>query len=284
MPPVLPTSSPHARRAPVARARRRTKRSAVLAMALALAIAASACGTADPTAGDETPTGPAGPAATLAPATTLPPRPTIAAPKPATPVTLATGDLAPVLSRVPTTDKVIFLTIDDGLVRDPAALDVLIDEGIPFSNFLNTAPAMEGTEFWRRAQAEGGAAVEGHTATHPDLKKLGAEQQRKEMCGQLDLFEEMFGRRPTLFRPPFGNYNDSVRRVAASCGYQAVVMWAGSTNNGKLTMQAGKLQPGDIVLMHWRDDLVDNLADVVAQCEAAGFKIARLEDYLPPGR
>ena len=52
--------------------------------------------------------------------------------------------------------------------------------------------------------------------------------------------------RPTLFRPPYGNSNDMVRRIAAECGYKAVVLWKGSTNDGKLTMQDVTLHPGDI--------------------------------------
>jgi hypothetical protein len=47
-------------------------------------------------------------------------------------------------------------------------------------------------------------------------------------------------------------------------------------------MQAGPLQNGDVILLHWRPDLLDNLHDVVARCQAEGFTIARLEDYLSP--
>jgi peptidoglycan/xylan/chitin deacetylase (PgdA/CDA1 family) len=92
----------------------------------------------------------------------------------------------------------------------------------------------------------------------------------------------MFGRRPTLFRPPYGAYDDRIRRAAMTCGYKTLVMWAGSTNNGKLTMQTGALQNGDVILLHWRLDLLDNLHDLVTRCQAEGFTIGRLEDYLSP--
>lgn len=202
-------------------------------------------------------------------------------PRPApTPVTLATTSLAPVFSRVPTTDKVIFLGIDDGMVRDPAVLDYLREAKIPFTNFLVQGQAGAGEEFWKQAQALGGS-VQSHTVNHPDLTKVSAGQLQSEICGTLDDYQARFGTRPTLFRPPYGAYNDNVRAVAASCGYKAIVMWKGSTNDGRFDLQDGAaLTPGDIVLMHWRADLLGNLQKVVETCKAQGFTIGRLEDYL----
>jgi peptidoglycan/xylan/chitin deacetylase (PgdA/CDA1 family) len=218
--------------------------------------------------------------ATEAPATTTT-RLLPQAPAP-TPVAVPAAGPAPEYRRVPTLDHVVFLTIDDGMVRDPAVLDFLEANHIPFSAFPTMGPVNEDPAFWQRVQSIGGT-IEGHTLNHPDLFKTSAAQMRQEVCGPLDPFQTTFGRRPTLFRPPFGNSNAAVRSTARQCGYRAVVLWMGSTNNGKLTMQEpGPLKPGDIILMHWRKDLLDNLHDVVARCQQDGFTIARLEDYLSP--
>jgi peptidoglycan/xylan/chitin deacetylase (PgdA/CDA1 family) len=188
--------------------------------------------------------------------------------------------LAPVFSRIPTTNKVIFLGIDDGMVRDPAALDYLERAKIPVTNFLVQSEAAAGEDFWKRAQALGGT-VQSHTRSHPDLTKVSASQLQSEICGTLDEFQTRFGVRPTLFRPPYGMYNDNVRAVAASCGYRAIVMWKGSTNDGRLDLQDGaQLTSGDVLLLHWRGDLLGNLQKVVEACTAQGFTVARLEDYL----
>jgi peptidoglycan/xylan/chitin deacetylase (PgdA/CDA1 family) len=223
------------------------------------------------------------------PTTTNKPAPTTTVPKPGfgllpqptpTPVALPPTNLAPAFSRIPTTNKVIFLGIDDGMVRDPAVLDYLQQAKIPFTNFLVQSQAVAGEDFWKQAQALGGT-VESHTITHPDLTKVSAAQLQSEVCGTLDDYQQRFGVRPTLFRPPYGALNDNVRAVAASCGYKAVVMWQGSTNDGRFDLQAGtQLTPGDVVLMHWRADLLGNLQKVVQTCKEQGFTIARLEDYL----
>jgi peptidoglycan/xylan/chitin deacetylase (PgdA/CDA1 family) len=186
-----------------------------------------------------------------------------------------------VFSRIPTTNKVIFLGIDDGLVRDPAVADLLAQANIPFTMFLVQGEAEAGADYFRQLQQYGGV-VESHTINHPDLTKLSYGNVQTEVCGTLDDFQNLYGRRPTLFRPPYGSYNANVQAVAASCGFKAVVLWKGSTNDGRFDLQDGtQLTPGDIVLMHFRTDLLADLQKVFDVCRQQGFAIASLEDYLP---
>ncbi|HXY94325.1 MAG TPA: polysaccharide deacetylase family protein [Acidimicrobiia bacterium] len=183
-------------------------------------------------------------------------------------------------SRIPTANKVIFLGIDDGIVRDPQVLDLLRQANIPFTMFLVQGEADAGADYWHSAQSVGGI-VEDHTVTHPDLTRVSYAQLQREICGPLDDYQNLFGRRPTLFRPPYGTYNQNVQAVAASCGLKALVLWKGSTNDGRFDLQEGpNLHPGDIVLMHWRTDLYANLQRVFDVCRQQGYAIARLEDYL----
>ena len=198
-----------------------------------------------------------------------------------TPVSLPATSSAPVFSRIPTTNKVIFLGIDDGMVRDPAVADLLKQANIPFTMFLVQGEAEAGADYFRQLQQYGGV-VESHTINHPDLTKLSYGNMQTEVCGTLDDYQNLFGRRPTLFRPPYGSYNANVQAVAASCGFKAVVLWEGSTNDGRFDLQDGaQLMPGDIVLMHFRTDLLEDLQKVFDVCKQQGFAIASLEDYLP---
>src|SRR5262249_32939697 len=129
-----------------------------------------------------------------------------------TPVALPPTGSAPVFSRIPTTNKVIFLGIDDGVVRDPAVVDPLRQAHIPFTMFLVQGEAEARADYFRQLQAVGGT-VESHTITHPDLTKVSYPQLQKEVCGTLDDYQNLFGRRPTLFRPPYGNTNGNVQSV-----------------------------------------------------------------------
>jgi len=192
------------------------------------------------------------------------------------------GDVAPVISHVPTPNRVVFLTIDDGLVRDSRTIELIRQARIPVTLFLVPGPAREGQAYFQQLQALGGT-VEAHSVHHPDLKKLGAAAQHNEVCGTLDDFGARFGRRPTLFRPPYGSYNETTKRVARSCGFQWVVTWRATLNDGVLAMQGGQLQPGDIILAHFRVDLPQNLAVLIAKLKAENFTVGHLEDYLSPG-
>lgn len=221
-------------------------------------------------------------ATTLATTTTAPPNDLLAPPPTVvTPLPVVDG-MAPLVRRVETTDRVIFITIDDGQIRDPTYLEHFERMGVPFTSFLTRPMAEADPAFWQGTLARGGS-IQTHTINHPNLRTTGEAAARREICEPAETFTNLFGTRPTLFRPPYGNSNDMVRRIAAECGYRAVVLWTGSTNDGKLTMQDVVLQPGDIILMHYRVTLNADLDDVVARARAEGFRIGRLEDYLAPG-
>ena len=234
----------------------------------------------------------------LAPPTTVAAPPTTAvaagaltATPPAGPVVLPTEPgLAPVVSRVPTNDRVIFLTIDDGIWRVPGALEKLHELGIPFTSFLTLPYAREDQGYWRRSLALGGR-IESHTTNHPDLKKVSPSRTILEVCSTRQPFFQMFGQPQLLFRPPYGNVTEMVRRAAAGCDFRAVVLWKGTLNNGVLALQDGHLTPGDIILMHYRPQAFADIQAVALTAAAQGFKFGLLEDYLvgpapvapPPG-
>lgn len=217
-------------------------------------------------------------AATVAPSSSVvPAMPRLAPPAPPRPP--PADGLAPVISRVETTDPVIFVTIDDGMVRDPAVLDWMRTHDVPVSLFLVQRIAAEGEAYFREMQ-ELGATIHPHSYTHADLTTVDEARRTDEVCGPLDDFEQRFGTRPTLFRPPYGASNEAVQRTTASCGMRAVVLWKGAMNNGQLQLQEAALQPGDVILLHFRDELAQELQVLLDAASAAGLGIGRLEDYL----
>jgi peptidoglycan/xylan/chitin deacetylase (PgdA/CDA1 family) len=201
---------------------------------------------------------------------------------PPTPVPIQGGAAAPVFSRVPTPNPVVFFTIDDGMVRDPAVVDFLREQHIPVTMFLLPNFLHEDPAYFEAIHALG-ASVQDHTISHGDLRQLSAAAQQREICGVLGEYSFRFGAQPWLFRPPDGFYNQSVTAVARRCGIRAVVMWRATMNDGRLDVQGGgPLQPGDIILMHFRPDLRQNLEVALNAARAAGLQPAALEQYLTP--
>jgi len=215
--------------------------------------------------------------ATPAPTTTTTVDPLFA---PTTPPTRAPGP-APVIDAVATTDPVVFVTIDDGNVRDDAVIDWLRLKRMPVTAFPTENIANIDPAYFQRLQAADGAYIQTHSISHPNLKRVSAAEQRRQICEPADRFTTLFGVRPRLFRPPYGDYNATTLKIAMECRYDAVVHWRASMNNGRLAVAQGDLRAGDIVLMHFRTDLLQNLTALEGLLAARGLRVARLEDYVP---
>ncbi|MDT9681786.1 polysaccharide deacetylase family protein [Streptomyces sp. TRM76323] len=196
-------------------------------------------------------------------------------------------DLPPVFTTVPTRDRVVFLTIDDGAEKDPELLRMMSELNIPYSAFLSDYLVKEDYGYFKRMQ-DLGVALHNHTLTHPYMPALSYEEQKHEICGQQDVIERRYGKRPTLFRPPYGNYDADTLRAARDCGIKAVPLWSAEAFPDRMEWREWDrdLHPGDIVLTHFRGrgDWEGSMADMVRQAmdtiTERGYAVARLEDYV----
>ena len=190
---------------------------------------------------------------------------------------------AALIRQITTEDRVIFLTIDDGIYKDPRAMDFLIENRWPATFFLVAGELKKDPQYFARIFEVGGT-ISSHTLSHPDLKGLSIDEQTRQICGMTDFIRYGLGQVGHLMRPPYGSYDDTTRRATASCGLNAVVLWNSSLWEGNIDL-AGRsaLQPGDIFLTHFRRDLYTNLVALKERIEAEGFTIGRLEEYLPLG-
>lgn len=195
-----------------------------------------------------------------------------------------TGEPVVRVARVETTDRVVFLTIDDGMYRDPRVPEFLAEHSMPASLFLVRGPMNEDPEYFRLFIASG-STINSHTLNHPDLSGMSYDRQRAEICNMVDLIRATYGFSGVLFRPPYGSWDGNTRRAAASCGLAAIVTWNSELWEGNVDLaRRPTLQPGDVFLTHFRADLYDNLVAFAARVEAEGFTVASLDRYLvaPP--
>ncbi len=195
--------------------------------------------------------------------------------------------LPPVFTTIPTKDKVVFLTIDDGSEKDPAFLRMMNDLKVPYTAFLSNYLIEDDYDYFRRMQASG-ITLNNHTLRHPYLPGLSYEEQRREICGMQDVMRKEFGKRPKVFRPPYGNYNQDTLRAAKSCGIEYAPIWNEEVyvDHWEFREDDQRLRPGDIVLTHfrgrneWNGTMVDDMRRFLNHVTAKGFAVARLEDYL----
>jgi peptidoglycan/xylan/chitin deacetylase (PgdA/CDA1 family) len=200
----------------------------------------------------------------------------------------AEGGGVPVISEIPTKQKIVFLTFDDGAEKDPKFVTMMRELKIPFTMFLTDAAIRADYGYFKPLQNLG-AGVQNHTLTHPNLRTLGASAQKQEICGQQTRLKAEYGTTPRLLRPPYGNWNEDTRAAAASCGLEAIVLWRESMQITNMQYQRGdrKLHPGDIILAHFRGPselkgttMTEMTANLLRHIQEQGFAVARLEDYL----
>ncbi|MGW5774783.1 polysaccharide deacetylase family protein [Streptomyces sp. NPDC003863] len=198
--------------------------------------------------------------------------------------------LPPVFTTVPTKQKVVFLTIDDGAEKDPQLLKMMKELRIPYSAFLSDYLVKDDYGYFAKMQKseESGVSLHNHTLNHRYLPGLSYSEQKREICGMQDVMEKRFGKRPPLFRPPYGNYNEDTLTAAKSCGIKAVPLWAAEAFPDHMEWREWDrdLHPGDIVLTHfrgkedWKGTMPDMIRRVMNVITSKGYAVAKLEDYV----
>ncbi len=107
-----------------------------------------------------------------------------------------------------------------------------------------------------RALAEAGHEVMSHSNTHAHFNTLSADEIIADLNASCDKIEAITGVRPTLFRPPYGEYDDHVITTVRSMGIEPIQWDVDSLDWKELPASeitqrvTSKVQPGSIVLFH----------------------------------
>lgn len=158
---------------------------------------------------------------------------------------------------------------------------------IPYTAFLSDYLVKENYGYFKKMQSRG-VSLNNHTLNHRYMPGLSYAGQRREICGMQDIIKKRYGKRPELFRPPYGNYNKDTLRAAKSCGIKAVPLWASEAFADRMEWREWDkdLHPGDIILTHfrgrehWKGTMPDMIRKVMKTVTDKGYAVARLEDYL----
>jgi peptidoglycan/xylan/chitin deacetylase (PgdA/CDA1 family) len=119
--------------------------------------------------------------------------------------------------------------------------------------------------------------VANHSWTHPNLTTLTEQEVAVEIGRTQWTLLRLTGRWPTLFRPPFGATNDSVRGIASRFGLTEVLWtvdsqdWNGAST-AEIVRRASAAVDGDVILMH--DGLattIEAVGQIAADLRARGL-------------
>ena len=183
-----------------------------------------------------------------------------------------------VIYNIRTRDKVVFITIDDGVTVSDDLAKFIDDNQLPITTF-----ALAG-ELWRNRDwftQRRNMTFENHTNTHAHMTLIKPEKQIFEICRASQVIRNVTGERPVFFRPPGGSWNEEVRESVGRSGIKYLLMWNVQIYRGRTSMSGRKsLGPGDIVLLHYTPSLENDLKILLTKMKQAGLRPALLRDYL----
>ena len=133
---------------------------------------------------------------------------------------------------------------------------------------------------------EAGHEIGTHSDTHPHVNKLTYEENVQELEKSSEEIEKITGVKPTLYRTPYGEYNNTVIKAANDSGYFPI-QWSLDTLDYKnLTSEEmwnriEKISSGDIVLMHnGTEHTADSLKSIIQKIKAKGLSIVKVSDLI----
>ena len=154
-------------------------------------------------------------------------------------------------------DKKIAISFDCAWGTDytDQLLQVLEREQVHATFFMVEFWAEKYPDFVKKID-EAGHEIGTHSATHSYMSKFSEEQIRAELASSSEAIETVTGKRPELFRAPYGDYNDRLIRTAREEGFYTIqwdvdsLDWKNLSANDIAMRVISRVQSGSIILCH----------------------------------
>ncbi|MDO4544133.1 MAG: polysaccharide deacetylase family protein [Clostridia bacterium] len=139
--------------------------------------------------------------------------------------------------------------------------------------------------------AKRGHEIGNHSQTHPHMNSLSASEIQEEIRLLDDEIEALTGSRCTLFRAPYGEYNNTVIKAVREIDYE-VIQWTKDTVDWKesrsteqiLNSVLPNLTSGDIILCHNNGYKIEEyLPTLIETAQAQGFEFVTVSELLLDG-
>ncbi len=185
-------------------------------------------------------------------------------------------------------NKVVALSFDAawGADKTQGIIDILNKYNIKATFFL--------VGFWVdkyedevKKLAENGFDIGNHSHNHLKMSTLQAESIVEEIEYVNKKVENLTGKRPYVFRAPFGDYNNKLIENVSKLNMQAVqwsidtLDWKGINANEILKRVKSKVSFGDIILFHNNSDhVLDALPKVIEYLIEGGYTFQTVSELV----
>lgn len=156
-------------------------------------------------------------------------------------------------------EKLVAITFDDGPhpTFTPQILDILEQYDAKATFFVAGNKVIRFPEVLKRVEQEG-HEIANHTYNHIYSGKITSEKLTSELEQTDQIIESITGKKPTLYRPVGGLYNDVIIETALKNG-KHIILWSWNLDPkdwrsppaGQMVNYITKgVQPGNIILFH----------------------------------
>jgi polysaccharide deacetylase family sporulation protein PdaB len=199
-----------------------------------------------------------------------------------------TGRLLPIYS-VGINEKKVALSFDAtwGAEYTPRLLEILARHQVKTTFFLTNIWLEEYPEVAQKIAAAG-HEIGLHSRSHPHFTALSEAEMAEELQTNSSMVAEITGYKAELFRPPFGDYNDTVIRTVERLGYRAI-QWDVDSLDWMENMTAAeildrvqdRIKPGSIVLFHNNGRYTaDVLEPLLNYLKAEGYEVVPVGELI----
>jgi peptidoglycan-N-acetylglucosamine deacetylase len=194
--------------------------------------------------------------------------------------------------------KYVALTFDACATRPPSGYDeavirVLIEMRTPATLFLGGKWMIEHAEPTRRLAAADLFELGNHSFLHPHMTRILDDAVRRELEWTQIVMYSLTGRLAALYRPPYGEHDERISRIAANLGLTTVQFDLASGDPDPTASKERLVRSvreraanGSIIVMHMNGrgwNTAQALPGIIAELRQKGFRFVTIGDMLRNG-
>lgn len=188
---------------------------------------------------------------------------------------------------LPTKDKVVALTFDDGPKASVVKLLAILQEkNVPATFFLLGRYAQKRPQLVQ-AIVQAGCEIGNHSWSHPHFIGLSEEDISFQLNRSAQAFAAAGVDARPYFRPPYGERDEQVHEVSEALGYK-IILWNVDSKDWQYPdpeivcqRAISGLKPGCIVLFHEGPKVTrEALPSFIDEARARGYEFVLISDYI----
>jgi len=190
-------------------------------------------------------------------------------------------------NKIDPSKPMVALTFDDGPSKYTTKILDLLEKYDAHATFCVIGNLAKGRKDTILREVDLGCEVIGHSWDHRDLTKLSASQVKTQILDTNKVIESITGITPTLYRPPYGAVNNTMKQVSKDLGF-SLINWSVDTldwksRNADAVYNAVMKDTKDrsIILCH---DLYGSTADamerVIPKLISQGYQLVTVSELI----